>query len=463
MSAASDFARLQRLPPAEAMAFMDGRQLTADTYHWHDLWRDEHQRAFTVSRLARGDLLEALQASLAKSVAGDLSRRDWIKSTEQLLKNAGWWGTTEVTDPRTGEMLKTRFNHARLQLIFDTNVRQAAAAGQWQRMLRNQRTHPFARYVAMDDDRTRPQHRAWHNVTLPLDDPWWSTHRPPNGYRCRCRMIGVTQREYDQGEVLDRPGAETDRKAPIVRAPMAKTAPPEALRDWRNPATGAIEKIPDGIDPGFDYNPGTTGRSQAFEAMVQAKLARMLPAVAEAARTAGVLPPRVAKEVPGQDNWVTLGLTDLRDMPPSMAAPNLLAPGATVQDAVQVLREALDVPTNGARFVETPTGLVAIFDKLLSHVVEKRLDRRERFGSFVLPTLQQPDEVWETAYDDATTRRRFIKLFSDSKYDLLVIVREGPDGAVLWNVLNRERKAMNTMRTGRLVHSHGRKAGDDVG
>lgn len=463
MSAASDFARLQRLPPAEAMAFMDGRQLTADTYHWHDLWRDEHQRAFTVSRLARGDLLEALQASLAKSVAGDLSRRDWIKSTEQLLKNAGWWGTTEVTDPRTGELLKTRFNHARLQLIFDTNVRQAAAAGQWQRLVRNQRTHPYARYVAMDDDRTRPQHRAWHNVTLPLDDPWWSTHRPPNGYRCRCRMIGVTQREYDQGEVLDRPGAETDRKAPIVRAPMAKTAPPEALRDWRNPATGAIEKIPDGIDPGFDYNPGTTGRSQAFEAMVQAKLARMLPAVAEAASTAGVLPPRVAKEVPGQDNWVTLGLTDLRDMPPSMAAPNLLAPGATVQDAVQVLREALDVPTNGARFVETPTGLVAIFDKLLSHVVEKRLDRRERFGSFVLPTLQQPDEVWETAYDDATTRRRFIKLFSDSKYDLLVIVREGPDGAVLWNVLNRERKAMNTMRTGRLVHSHGRKAGDDVG
>lgn len=463
MSAASDFARLQRLPAAEAMAFMDGRQLTAETYHWYDLWRDEHQRAFTVSRLARGDLLEALQASLAKSVGGDLSRRDWIRSTEQLLKNAGWWGTTEVTDPRTGEMLKTRFNHARLQLIFDTNVRQAAAAGQWQRMLRNQRTHPFARYVAMDDDRTRPQHRAWHNVTLPLDDPWWSTHRPPNGYRCRCRMIGVTQREYDQGEVLDRPGAETDRKAPIVRAPMAKTAPPEALRDWRNPATGAIEKIPDGIDPGFDYNPGTTGRSQAFEAMVQAKLARMLPAVAEAASTAGVLPPRVAKEVPGQDNWVTLGLTDLRDMPPSMAAPNLLAPGATVQDAVQVLREALDVPTNGARFVETPTGLVAIFDKLLSHVVEKRLDRRERFGSFVLPTLQQPDEVWETAYDDATTRRRFIKLFSDSKYDLLVIVREGPDGAVLWNVLNRERKAMNTMRTGRLVHSHGRKAGDDVG
>ena len=68
----------------------------------------------------------------------------------------------------------------------------------------------------------------------------------------------------------------------------------------------------------------------------------------------------------------------------------------------------------------------------------------------------------EPAY--AVRRNRCaVPSFSDSKYDLLVIVREGPDGAVLWNVLNRERKAMNTMRTGRLVHGHGRKAGDDVG
>ena len=463
MSAASDFARLQRLPPAEAMAFMDGRQLSAETYHWYDLWREEHQRAFTVSRLARGDLLEALQTSLAKSVAGDLSRRDWIKSTEQLLKNAGWWGTTEVTDPRTGELLKTRFNHARLQLIFDTNVRQAAAAGQWQRLVRNQRTHPYARYVAMDDERTRPQHRAWHNVTLPLDDAWWATHRPPNGWRCRCRVIGVTQREYDQGVVLDRPGAETDQGAPLRSTPMVKAAPPVSLRDWRNPITGAIEQVPVGIDPGFDYNPGTTGRSAAFEAMVKAKLGKMSAEVAKAAEAAGVLFPKVAKEVAGQDTWQTLGLADLRQMRPSMAAPDLLTAAESVEDAVNVLRSALGVPVNGARFVETPAGLVTIFDKLLTHVVEKRLDRRERFGAFVLPTLQQPDEVWETAYDDATTRRRFIKLFSDSKYDLLVIVREGPDGAVLWNVLNRDRKAMNTMRTGRLVHGHGRTVGEDVG
>lgn len=454
MSAAADFARLQRLPPAEAMAFMAGRELTADTYHWYDLWRDEHQRAFTVSRLARADLLEAMQASLAKSVAGDLSRRDWIKNTEQLLTEAGWWGGKEVTDPRTGELLKTRFDHARLQLIFDTNLRQAAAAGQWQRMLRNQRTHPYARYVSMDDDRVRPQHRAWHNVTLPVDSAWWATHRPPNGYRCRCRVVGVTQRDYDRGYSLDRPGAETNREAPIVRTPLRKQPPPDVLVDWRNPATGKVEKVPKGIDPGFDYNPGTTGRSKAFDAMVQAKLGKLAPAVAEAARLAGVLAPQIAKEVAGQENWKSLGLPDLRQMSPSMAAPPLLEGGTSVEEAVQVLRQALQVPKGGARFVETPTGAVAIFDKLLVHVVEKRSERRERFAGFVLPTLEVPDEVWETAYDDASTRRRFIKIFSGAKYDLLVIVREGPDGDVLWNVIQRERKGMNALRVGRLIHVH---------
>ncbi|MBS0508071.1 MAG: phage head morphogenesis protein, partial [Proteobacteria bacterium] len=137
---AQAFAELQRLPPAEAIAYMKGRELAGEIFHWTDLWQEQHGRAFTVSRLARADLLEAMQQSLAKSVAGDMSRKDWIKSAEKLLQNAGWWGTREVTDPRTGELLKTRFDHARLQLIFDTNVRQAQAAGQWQRLLRNQRT-----------------------------------------------------------------------------------------------------------------------------------------------------------------------------------------------------------------------------------------------------------------------------------------------------------------------------------
>ena len=130
-------------------------------------------------------------------------------------------------------------------------------------------------------------------------------------YRCRCRVIGVTQRDYDAGEVLDRPGAETDPDAPLVRSPMRKQAPEDGSVEWRNPATGALERIPAGIDPGFDYNAGTTGRSRAFEEMVEAKLARLSPEVAEAARTRRLRTGLPSEEFMGQRP----GLMDLPPVP----------------------------------------------------------------------------------------------------------------------------------------------------
>ncbi|MBP8821084.1 MAG: hypothetical protein KBH08_03175, partial [Brachymonas sp.] len=81
----------------------------------------------------------------------------------------------------------------------------------------------------------------------------------------------------------------------------------------------------------------------------------------------------------------------------------------SLEDAVSTLRGALGVPIGAARSVQTPVGPVTILEELLVHVVEKRLDARERYAPFVLPTLMTPDEVWATAYDDGTKRRRFIK------------------------------------------------------
>ncbi len=283
MSTASEFAQLSRLKPAEAIAYMDGRKLVTTTGHYTDLWKSVHERSFTISRLTRADLLERVQESLSKSVAGDLTRRDWIKQTRSLLQKEGFWGTLEVTDPITGELKKTTFNEARLRLIHDTNVRQALAAGQWQRMLRNKGSHPYARYISMDDGRVRPEHRAWHNTVLPIDHPWWATHRPPNGYHCRCRVIGVTQAEFERSFAQSRPGAETDENAPLVREDFKTDPPPTDLVEWRNPRTDQTEMVPRGIDPGFDYNPGTDGASLAFDELVQKKLAKLSPAVRDAA------------------------------------------------------------------------------------------------------------------------------------------------------------------------------------
>jgi len=452
-SAASQFARAQRLPAAEAIAYMQGRDRVTVSYHYSDVFRQAHGQQFTISRLARADLLQSLYDGLIQSVNGDLSRTDWMRNARELLQKEGWWGTKEIVDPGTGEIVKTTFNNARLALIYDTNMRQAHAAGQWQR-LRRGGPSTYLRYVTMDDDRVRPLHRLWHNVVLPIGDEWWLTRFPPNGYRCRCRVVNVSKAAYERGYSESRPGAAFNTNAPVIREYFKKERPPDPPeRLWRNPSTGNVIRIPGGIDPGFDYNPGMSALMQgAMDALVRDKLAKLTPEIAAAALSAGMTAPKVAKEVAGQSNWVSLELADLRTMTPIGSTPALLERADTLEGAAEVLRNALGVPPGGERLVMTPTGAVRIEDRLLTHVVEKMSDGRERFGNFVLPALQTPDEVWVVDYDDNTARRRFIKIFSGAKYDIVVIVLEQADGSVVWNMFNRERKAMNALRVGRLIY-----------
>ena len=275
MSAATDFAALQKLAPKEAVAWLmaRGAKLTK-SYAWQDVFQDEHGYQFTVSRLARLDLLQALHDALVKSVEGDLSRMDWMRDAEKLLADAGWWGTKAVTDPATGELVFTKFDPLRLKLIYDVNTRQAYSTGLWERVERSKKTHPFVRYITKGDERVRASHAQWNGVTLAVDDPFWMTHWPINGWRCRCRVMSMSQRDYDAGKT---PTGE----------PLKKEAPPVALREYVNPRTGEISQVPVGIDPGFAYNPGLA-RQQALQDVVAGKLASASPGLADAARQAGL-------------------------------------------------------------------------------------------------------------------------------------------------------------------------------
>lgn len=269
-SEAQDFAALRKLTPAEAVSYLVDRGQLTKTYSWQDLWQDEHARQFTVSRLARADLLQSVRDAITKSVGGDLSRRDFMRDIEQLLADAGWWGRKRLTDPATGERVTTTFDPPRLKLIFDTNTRMAYASGQWDRIQRTKRTHPYLRYVTQRDERVRPEHRAWDNVTLPVDDAFWASHFPPNGWRCRCRVVAVSKREYDSGRTPS-------------GSPMKKEAPEEVLREWVNRRTGVIEQVPKGIDPGFAFSPGQA-RARALKQTADDKLASLDPGIGAALR-----------------------------------------------------------------------------------------------------------------------------------------------------------------------------------
>ena len=271
------FAALARLQPEEALAYLKARGLITPTWSWADLWQEEHSQQFTISLLANADLLQELQTLITASVNGELSRTDFMRDAKAHLQAKGWWGENTVVDPATGREVTTTFNPTRLKLIFNTNTRQAYAAGQWERVQASKRSHPYIRYITKGDERVRASHAQWNNVTLPVDDSFWHAHTPPNAWHCRCRIVSVSQREYDRGQT---PRGDA----------MIKTAPKVELQDWTNPRTGEVTQIPAGVHPAFAYNPGMP-RAERLQAVVLDKIEALDEDLARAAVKAGLTSP----------------------------------------------------------------------------------------------------------------------------------------------------------------------------
>lgn len=234
--------RLGVIEPADAVAVFRQRKLLSVSYNWQDVWQEEHARAFTVSRLTSIDLLGQIRAELDRALAEGRSLKQFVDEIRPALQKAGWWGTTRVTDPDSGETGRTTFDARRLQLIFDTNLRQSYAAGRWARIERNRAVNPYVIYRTMRDERVRASHRPWDGVVLPVDDPFWDTHYPPNGWRCRCLAYAI-----------DAAGVEELRAAGVQ---IKTAAPPERLVPYVNRRTAQTTLVPHGIDPGFAYNAG---------------------------------------------------------------------------------------------------------------------------------------------------------------------------------------------------------------
>ncbi len=130
-----------------------------------------------------------------------------------------------------------RANYGQTEARLLVYTRAAYAAGQWERIERNQATHPYLRYELGSSKEHRLQHARWSGLILPADDGWWNAHMPPNGWGCKCRVRALSK-------------AEAGRLGGASKPPPAKTRP------WLNKRTGQTSQVPVGIDPGWDTNPG---------------------------------------------------------------------------------------------------------------------------------------------------------------------------------------------------------------
>lgn len=252
------------LSPENTVRVWQERQELRPTVRWSEMMHEEHSRAFTVAKIAKLDLLAAVQKSLDKVIRDGGTFETWKANILPELKRAGWWG--EVSDRAlTGTDEPIIVNDRRLRTIYRTNIRMSIAAGRWRRFQAQKELFPYLRYRS-DHPRKHPRqdHLSWHGIILPVDHPWWQEHFPPNGWGCNCLPEQVSE------GMLNRRGWK-----------VTTDLPPSARERFYPAGRTDPIMVPKGIDPGFSYNPGTAHLRaiadkalESVEAAAQAGLAK---------------------------------------------------------------------------------------------------------------------------------------------------------------------------------------------
>ncbi|MGB1762972.1 phage minor head protein [Alloalcanivorax xenomutans] len=242
--------------PQEALDYFRAKALQPG-FDYRDVWRDEHDLMFTVAKALRYDVLSDIRDAVAEALAEGQTFRDFQKGLTPVLQKKGWWGKDDVRDLVTGEVREVQLGSPhRLRTIYRTNLRTARAAGQWERVQRTKRTHPYLLYQLGPSQEHRPEHQSWLGILLPADDPFWQSHYPPNGWGCKCWVRQVSRREAER----------------LIRSGRVSTVAPQIrTRAWVNKRTGEVETVPQGIDPGWDYHPGASRRQAIADKADQAE------------------------------------------------------------------------------------------------------------------------------------------------------------------------------------------------
>lgn len=215
-----------RQPFAEQVAFFRAKLGNlVPTNAWDDLWKGQHDTAFMVAGAAKADLLADLAGAVDRAIAEGKSL-DWFRQHfDEIVGKHGW--------SYRGE------RNWRTRVIYQTNISTSYAAGREAQIAGA--GFSYKMYKHSDSVlHPRPHHVAWDGLTLPVEHPFWQTHSAPNGWGCKCRIVGI-RNEAAARRLGGRWGDE----------------PPPGW-DTIDPKTG--EQV--GIDKGWGYQPGASNLSE---------------------------------------------------------------------------------------------------------------------------------------------------------------------------------------------------------
>lgn len=379
------------------------------TRTWTDIWEAMHGRAFVVAGAMADQLIADFHEAVTDAIANGRSLEQFREDFDRIVARHGW-------------SYKGSRNW-RSKVIYETNLRMAHAAGRWAQIQRVKETRPYLRYVAVMDSRTRPQHAEWNDTILSVDDPWWESHYPPNGWNCRCAVQSLSARDMK-----------------LWGLKVSDTAPPieeERRRLKRGDGTVTLVTVPKGIDTGFAYNAGIAGFGRGAQKAALEKHGKFegLDAPGAPAYQLAPLEPVV---------------TDIEEGP--------AFPPDRPEELVNILRKALG--HDEVVLTDPAGGSVLIGQALVDHILEskKRQDGRERYFPFIPDLVRDPQEIWigfarSEESGRVVLRRRYVKIYRTNKNRAFALVADA-DGNV-WSAVTFLRgspRYLQSLRSGLRVY-----------
>lgn len=200
----------------EALQYFGGK-VPIKSAEFYKLADEYKALAFTVANYSKAHILKKFYDRLLAILEEGGTLAEFREDMSEFLEAEGYKGLTPF----------------QAENIFRTNIQTAYNVGHYRRMTQPEvmRMRPYWQYEAVEDDHTRKSHLAMHGKVFPADSPVWDTWFPPNGFKCRCTVRSLSQRQVEQL------GLTVEEKVPNM----------ERLKDGR-----FVNMLP---DPHFGTNP----------------------------------------------------------------------------------------------------------------------------------------------------------------------------------------------------------------
>jgi len=311
-----------------------------------------------------------------------------IKSFSQFKKDV-----SSLSDDFNENWLNTEYNQV---------VASSQAATKWMDVERDKAALPYLRFRTMEDDRVRPEHAQFDNMSAPVDDPVWDIAYPPLDWGCRCHVL--QEDHYD--------GAKNFADNPLQSDAVKQVVP----REFRNNIgkTGTIFTKWDATIAATDSNNIGKFDASSFQ----------LPQPSEIAAT--VLP-----EIISADDSLAFGKAWLaKQKDAGVNQSDFIARNMSTGDRVIFGKQLHDVLSSG-KYDVTPE---------------------------LLNIVRNADEVWVSnkTFDQKTNSYVFIKYFKDKP--AVVIAKMNEENNYLeavdaYTLKNFDDKKLTKLRKGILLYS----------